>query len=355
MKVLKYKYKRELLDRVFWNAFSFDWINLQKTNLVVGKNASGKTSLSKILYIFHNIFQPTNYGFTGELSLTLQNDKGDIYEYFAHGVLNNITEEVLKKNDQILVERKDNVAKIFSESEKKFSTIAPPLDKTVIQVRRDSNDYPYFEELANWSRGIFMYGFADIHPNSNNLLGTIKPQDIDDALSNLSIERKSSIIQDFNSLGYSVDLIDIETEGRQNVVYVREKGMKYRIRQNLLSQGMYRSLLLFIYLDFLIEQKSATLIIIDDLCEGLDFDRATILGKIIFRKMKERNVQFWATTNDFFLMNTVSIENWNIIKMSDGVITTYNFENSKSAFENFMFTGLNNFQLFASDYLNELS
>ena len=69
--------------------------------------------------------------------------------------------------------------------------------------------------------------------------------------------------------------------------------------------------------------------------------------------MKEKNVQFIATTNDFFLMNIVDIEDWNVITRNGGEIKSLNYTNSKKKFDEYKFTGMNNFQLFASNYLNE--
>lgn len=115
---------------------------------------------------------------------------------------------------------------------------------------------------------------------------------------------------------------------------------------------MYRSLFLLIFLHHLIETEKAGMIIIDDLCEGLDYDRATKLGKLIFSKMHDSKIQFIATSNDYFLMNAVDVKSWNIIYREDNVIKVNNYCNSKEKFDNFRLSGLNNFDLFSSNYLD---
>jgi len=49
-------------------------------------------------------------------------------------------------------------------------------------------------------------------------------------------------------------------------------------------------------------------------------------------------------------MNTVEIENWAVLHRDGNKISLYNYENSKEIFEEFKFTGLNNFDFYASEF-----
>ena len=56
------------------------------------------------------------------------------------------------------------------------------------------------------------------------------------------------------------------------------------------------------------------------------------------------------STNDSFIMNAVDIEHWAVIMREGNKISLFNYENSKEIFEEFKFTGLNNFDFYASEF-----
>jgi hypothetical protein len=49
-------------------------------------------------------------------------------------------------------------------------------------------------------------------------------------------------------------------------------------------------------------------------------------------------------------MNAVDIKNWAILNRDGNKISLYNYENSREIFEDFKFTGLNNFDFLASEF-----
>ncbi len=359
MKLIKYKFSLQDSDKYSVNQVNFDWVDLQDTNLFVGKNASGKTTLTQVLTTVKNTLLPSSSLATGDLCIELKSEDGRIFKYEVECGIKNDSTEVVKENLSIngrpFLERDESTTAIRTATEDSFIFINPPINNTVIQVRRDAKQHPFFEELALWAKGIYLIKFADAHPNSllfGNNAG-INSKEISNAIESLTELEKAQILDEFNTLGYEVRLINFVKEGEQTVLYIQQEGVKFSIRQDAMSQGMFRSLLLLIYLQYLIEKQGATLIIIDDLCEGLDYDRATILGKLVFAKMKSKQIQFISTSNDSFLMNAIDIKEWNIITRYENKITSFNYENSRQQFEQFQFTGLNNFQLFASNYLIE--
>jgi hypothetical protein len=98
----------------------------------------------------------------------------------------------------------------------------------------------------------------------------------------------------------------------------------------------------------------AGVIIVDDLCEGMDYERASKLGKYIYDTLESKNIQFIATSNDSFLMNAVDVKYWNILHREGNKIHSYNVTNSKEKFDKFKKTVLNNFDLFSSDFLENV-
>ena len=56
------------------------------------------------------------------------------------------------------------------------------------------------------------------------------------------------------------------------------------------------------------------------------------------------------STNDRFVMNYVDLKYWQIIDRVGNTVKYYNIKNSLKTFEDFKFTGLNNFDFFASGF-----
>ena len=50
-------------------------------------------------------------------------------------------------------------------------------------------------------------------------------------------------------------------------------------------------------------------------------------------------------------MNAVPLEDWAVLHRKGGICKVYNYNNSREAFEEFKFTGLSNFDFFATNFL----
>jgi hypothetical protein len=48
------------------------------------------------------------------------------------------------------------------------------------------------------------------------------------------------------------------------------------------------------------------------------------------------------------------LEAWTILQRSPGRTNVYNYQNSKVFFDEFKYTGLNNFDFFATDFIHEV-
>ena len=94
-------------------------------------------------------------------------------------------------------------------------------------------------------------------------------------------------------------------------------------------------------------------ILIDDIGEGLDFERSCALIKLLMEKARTSSVQLVMSSNDRFVMNAVPLEDWSVLQRHRGGCSVRNYANSKEAFDEFKFTGLNNFDFLAVDYLSE--
>lgn len=106
------------------------------------------------------------------------------------------------------------------------------------------------------------------------------------------------------------------------------------------------------YLEFNISEKSRITILIDDIGEGLDFERSSNLIKLLIKKAKKlsNKIQLIMTTNDRFVMNSVPLDYWIVVDKELDRINFYSKETNREEFDNFELIGLNNFDFFSGEY-----
>jgi hypothetical protein len=123
-----------------------------------------------------------------------------------------------------------------------------------------------------------------------------------------------------------------------------------------MSQGMFRALSLFIQINYSLLASKPSCIVIDDIGEGLDYQRSSSIIKLLIEKAETGLVQLIMTTNDEFIMNGVPLEYWSVIERKSGISKLHNTFNTKEKFDQFEFIGLNNFDFFTSNFhLQEFS
>jgi hypothetical protein len=137
------------------------------------------------------------------------------------------------------------------------------------------------------------------------------------------------------------------------MIYIVEKGRTAMIFQPEMSQGMFRALSLLIQIRYNIRKKISTTVLVDDIGEGLDFERSSGIIKVIVDTAEENEIQFVMSTNDRFVMNGVPLKYWQVIKRNGGECVIYNYGNSKDVFDEFEFTGLSNFSFLSTDFISQ--
>ena len=153
-------------------------------------------------------------------------------------------------------------------------------------------------------------------------------------------------------LGYDiVDMIPIDVSGSK-IVSVKERGTLREFWDVNLSSGMLRVLYLLCYMEYLKHDNKTSLLLIDDIGEGLDYNRSTKLGKMIFEACEKDGMQLIASSNDSFLMDVVDISKWQVLRRRGSEVRSLNESNSENLFRQFRLTGLSNFDLFSSDFID---
>jgi AAA15 family ATPase/GTPase len=118
-----------------------------------------------------------------------------------------------------------------------------------------------------------------------------------------------------------------------------------------MSNGMFRALSILINFNYYELEKIPGVILIDDIGEGLDFERSTKLIELLISKAEmNENIQIVMSTNDTFVMDNVELKYWQIIDRVGGEVKYYNHSNSQERFEDYKFTGLNHFDFFATGF-----
>jgi AAA15 family ATPase/GTPase len=152
-----------IIARMFGRALEFEEIDLQKINLIVGKNSSGKSMLVDFIIELSKARQFVSAYPSWSFSFE---DGMDLLKYEVNFVDRGNFKESLTINNEERITRHNNKTIIYSEITKKVEDISPPGDELVIYTRRDQKAYPYIERIINWANSIHFFKFGLIHPNS---------------------------------------------------------------------------------------------------------------------------------------------------------------------------------------------
>jgi hypothetical protein len=336
-------------------------LKLGNKNLIVGRNAVGKTRTLFFIMNFVKLLNGLNLLIKGSFEWKITFDiGGSLLKYHIKMEDNNVIGELLEKDNKKLLKRDNKETYIYSKIKDKNEFFTPPENKLAITVRRKEEEYPEIERLFEWAEKLYCFSFSGMQrmqtsiPWVYEILFEPLSKMVDIIEKNLKKQDfKNTILEDLNKIGYEIkDIYEpIKTSMGSNIIInIREKSLNLDINQHSMSAGMFRAfsiLVLFNY--YLLEKKSCTLIV-DDLGEGLDFDRVSKLIGLLFDKIEDSHIQLIVTSNDRFLMNAVDLKYWNILDRKGHIVTSYNYENSKDTFEGFSFTGLNNFDFFALEF-----
>ena len=133
---------------------------------------------------------------------------------------------------------------------------------------------------------------------------------------------------------------------------VQETALPGVTDQFSMSQGMFRVLSLLIHMNYCQLSNTGSTVLIDDIGEGLDFDRSCRLIELLREKALGSAIQLVMSTNDRFVMNQVPLDEWSVLQRDRGTVHVRNVGNSRDIFESFKFTGLSNFSFLEMDFIN---
>lgn len=347
-------------------------LSFQDINLIVGKNASGKSRTIDAIRLIADLFcndtkisSLVSLGLgTGEYDLQFT-DEGSLIQYYLDFKNGKVTQETLFVDGVEKLNRKKG--KLWYEGAN--DTLDFQTDEDVLAIsKRDQKQHSFFEQLYHWGKNLSHYRFGR-QLGKNTLLrdlNSVDDKDVNlkdsDFVAEIFIKGnrnfpekfKKSILSDMKCIFY--DLKEISTSSLKYFpvpvygINVQEKDLDDLTDQREMSQGMFRALSLLIQLNYSLLSKIPSCILIDDIGEGLDYDRSKSLIELIINKVKDSAIQVIMTTNDRFVMNKIPLKYWSVIQRVSGKSIFYNYENSKKTFDEFKYTGLNNFDFLSSDF-----
>ncbi len=362
-----------------WN---LDNLTLEPLNLVVGKNASGKTRALNLINNFAKLLsgvQKLSYA-SANFEAHFKHEK-QTYRYKIRISNKMVVEEEFECDGKKRLTRgKAGAGKIFAEKLDKDIDFQAPTSELAIAVRQDSIQHSYFEPISEWAKSVYHYPFGTSMGRDTAAVVTegetlSKVKELEESVvriykageNTLGDQFKNAIKEDLKQVGYDIAdlklapptispgiIISSPSPSEIFVLWVKEKDIAAPIEQQNISQGMFRVISLVIQLNYSIMAGKPGCILIDDIGEGLDFERSCALIELLISKIKESpNTQLIMATNDRFVMNKVPLEMWTVLQREGSHCKVFNFKNSKDKFESFRFTGLNNFDFFSTGYLTE--
>jgi hypothetical protein len=252
-----------------------------------------------------------------------------------------------------------------------------PVDELAAVSRRDSIQHPFFQPLYDWASNLHHYSFGT--EMGKRRLAVFVKKDKDDELDfdprdpdkivatyrkgfdNVGEPFRKAIMEDMAAIGYDLEDVGVGApvsvtikqtlSGPPVGIFVKEKSLSGVTDQIDMSQGMWRALCVLIQINYAEMTGRPSCVLIDDIGEGLDFRRSCALIDLLMQKAKRSAVQLVMATNDRFVMNQVPLEAWSILVRHGGRAKVYNYQNSRERFEQFKLTGLNNFDFFATDFV----
>ena len=388
--------KLDIFDYVYNKGLPGEWrveeCRLSQTNLIVGKNATGKSKIVRTIYTLSELLSNSR-------SLLPQSKSYEWHLLFDTDLPEQKTEYILKiekglvikekliigsKSDGPLLDRDESgKGTIFAKELNQKINFQTDQTELAVVKRRDSIQHPFLEKLYQWSNSLRFYEFGTElgknfiwvppFPRDRELSkNEIKVKDARSVVGIFVLGEKEfgepfieAIISDMTKIGYQLSKVGIKvpsfinsdisaadsSEDLPHSLYIQEADLNSVTEQAEISQGMFRALSLFIQINYSLLASKPSCIVIDDIGEGLDYQRSSSIIKILIEKAETGLVQLIMTTNDEFIMNGVPIEYWSLIERTPGSAKLHNIYNSREKIEEFKFIGLNNFDLFTSEFL----
>lgn len=329
--------------------WKLDTIYLDKLNLIVGKNAVGKSkTLNALVEVARFIKGETSSIVTqNQCCLTFEGRDGTELVYTFEGSAKEIVRESMTVDGVEILTREGEHAMVKGES------VNPPLNKLVIQTQRDTTKFPEFEDVMSWAEHTRGFSFSDLSSSKPFSIPNMFSEKIDfsELFEKIDEDKRQFIIDKMKELGYHINEITPLKVDKFNIITLKEEGVTVPLFSSSMSNGMLRVFYIFTYMSYIATIESAKTFLIDDLGEGLDYSRSARLSKMMFDYCEAHDIQLIVTSNDKFLMNAIDLNYWIILQRYGNEVKTYSRSTHPEMFTKFRKMGLNNFDILSTDFI----
>jgi energy-coupling factor transporter ATP-binding protein EcfA2 len=366
-----------------WPTTTREWVlsglTLGGINLVVGKNASGKSRTLSTINGLGDIVsgrrKPSDLT-TGTFKATFDH-QGRTLQYFLDvNERKVVTEQFTDGGKDLLTRGAGGIGKIFHEKQDAYLEFQTPEGDAAVVARRDSIQHSFLESLGEWGEGVRHYAFGDKMGQGSIAVivqngPTPDPRDVNAVVAlfrkgvrDFSESFAAAVRDGMNEIGYEITevglmaptdmslMMPVGSRVEPLILFAKERELPCSTQQLEMSSGMFRALSVIILLTYAVIASRPSCLIVDDIGEGLDFERSCKLIDLVRRKAQESDVQLIVSTNDKFVMNEVPLDEWSVLRRDGNHVTVRNHENSKKEFEYFRFVGMSNFTFFEMDFAN---
>ena len=333
-------------DEYIWK---LDTIYLDKLNLIVGKNAVGKSkTLNSIVQVARFIKGDISGILDHSCRIVFKDDDDKELIYSYKGNSNEIISESMIYDNRIIISRDPEKVKINGEP------VNPPANKLVIQSQRDTNKYPEFELVMSWAEHTRGFSFSNLSSSKPYIVPSMFSENIDfsELYMKLDEDKKRFVKGKMCELGYNVTEIAPLQFDKFNLVTLHEEGVSVPLFSSSLSNGMLRVFYIFTYMAYIAGSDGAKTFLVDDMGEGLDYSRSAKLSKMMFDYCEEHGIQLIVTSNDNFLMNAIDLNYWIILQRTRGYVSAICNKTHPEMFRKFRRMGLNNFDMLSTGFID---
>lgn len=359
--------------------WTLEELALGSINLIVGKNATGKTrALNVVGSLGRMLANELKPYWSADYDALFEHD-GQELRYVLKFKDQQVFEERFWVDGEVKLDRGgQGEGRILSQEIEggTMTRFQTPTNELAAVARRDSLQHPFLQPLHDWGESLrhFLFG-SSLGKETFVILaqGANIPFDDKNVNAAAAFFHQSQkqfgdpftkrLIEDMERLDYSLE--DVLLQPPLSVRFVpplpmlclalREVGLAGFIDQPSMSQGMYRSLAVLIHLAYLKFAEKSACLLIDDVGEGLDFDRSQRFIELVRERARETGSQLVMSTNDRFVMNGAPLEEWTVLQRKGNRVVALNHDNSPELFEDFKFTGLSNSSFLELDYPSTVS
>jgi PHD/YefM family antitoxin component YafN of YafNO toxin-antitoxin module len=217
MILTKLSYRENIGNDSFWEVNS---LNFGMLNLIIGLNATGKTRLVNVISnLAKMLSKKIPVSKMGNWNLEFQKNQKEKYKYKLEIIEGRVQFEEIKQGNRVLLRRENEEGIIYSYLREKKIKIHPPKAELTLHVRRDVKEFPFLEDLFEWSNNFVGYQFTGTISNEVLIPSNETKKELLESLGATPYLLKSalnddeivnSIINDFSSIGYPINKIDIK-------------------------------------------------------------------------------------------------------------------------------------------------